>query len=1119
MSEQAREPNSAETDEDILDAISDGASLLEQLSQENIDLSVLKKPARAESHASSQHSSKSIIISHTVVTPEQSDAEDEEDVDDEAVVCNKNAPASTTVELVYGDQRNQFSVGPRGISRDDILKSFRLPKDSNMELQDEAEQHVAIADVQAGSSLNLIVRRSRRTNRPGRQAAARQTNLRLSAGLEYVQSRLLDESFHQLDQPRNSDPAALAEFNAVWDALRADLAPDVGPQRSSSFNDALSKPGDRLSRASTVSGTLAMRELKLKLQSSSQQSKEQVDDHDSIHVDYEPSTTVVLTPTSQRHIGLTLKRLHIHHVEQKTVDVSEGELPQHITRLHFLNTNVRLSSGAGTRLSNEMDYRIFVASLDKDSEAVELGIKSGDLLVSINGRSVLDLTVEDVESLIQFSTGKLILEICHLQAQHADLSATLEQDPDATIEAEPRESDDKLQAILGDELQRVTALNLEMKRSGVLVVKPVLEAGGAKKKKRQWKEYFVTLRGHMLYLFSAKDKMDSDLTASPSGGRISIKSCICDIAHSYRKHEHVFKVQAFNGSEYLMRGADHKDMLGWIADIQENSNPDHDFSPRHDLIKRKASEVSSRGTSSTSLSPAVKPRSREGSRTQFDNVKPRGFLGRVRSRKKMEADSGTDANVSIFDMPLESACSQHGTPVPIHLQRLVEEIERRALDEEGLYRLPGARSTLDRLKQALIDDPVKADLGAEAFADVHALSGIVKDYIRNLPEPLLTAEAYPPLMQAMASPSEVERLESIKAVLLQLPAVNVRTLDFILTHLQTVVSHKDVNKMQVTNVALIFGPTMIRPAVETPMTMLSDMAAKNKLMELLITHRKRLLYQTDHEASDMHLLESQQSTDTVTTAPSSSSASHHTDDDRHGYIDVQVEQDEAIAAAAALPTPTPVGKRPSYTSALALSQDDKASMLRDSPLTRFEVHVASTPTQAYDASASFSGRSTATSEHTAQGERSRSNSQPSAMDTGRLQAFSKAPPRYPSPLTTGTLRHGVAGSNDSLGDGSGIQRSHRPPSYSKITRLGTDGAVTVPVDGEVDVDQLASPIFVDGPVEVTSQTPASGGVSLDASHADSSLANSQGEAGAPASPGRIRRLKVNLKGLSRESTL
>jgi len=45
-------------------------------------------------------------------------------------------------------------------------------------------------------------------------------------------------------------------------------------------------------------------------------------------------------------------------------------------------------------------------------------------------------------------------------------------------------------------------------------------------------------------------------------------------------------------------------------------------------------------------------------------------------------------------MALDTACAKYGTSVPVHLQRLVEEIERRALDEEGLYRLPGARSAV-----------------------------------------------------------------------------------------------------------------------------------------------------------------------------------------------------------------------------------------------------------------------------------------------------------------------------------------------------------------------------------------------------------------------------------------
>jgi hypothetical protein len=49
---------------------------------------------------------------------------------------------------------------------------------------------------------------------------------------------------------------------------------------------------------------------------------------------------------------------------------------------------------------------------------------------------------------------------------------------------------------------------------------------------------------------------------------------------------------------------------------------------------------------------------------------------------------------SIFDMPLAAACAKYDTLIPVHLQRLVAEIESRALDEEGLFRLPGARSAV-----------------------------------------------------------------------------------------------------------------------------------------------------------------------------------------------------------------------------------------------------------------------------------------------------------------------------------------------------------------------------------------------------------------------------------------
>jgi hypothetical protein len=115
---------------------------------------------------------------------------------------------------------------------------------------------------------------------------------------------------------------------------------------------------------------------------------------------------------------------------------------------------------------------------------------------------------------------------------------------------------------------------------------------------RNWKPLFAVLRGPLLCFYSDKDKqnrIDDVLTSnSPSGtpraawqagahvgldlmlvlrardagGRLSVQACICDIAHSYTKHPFVFRIQAFNGSEFLLRATSNDDMLAWIKAIQ-----------------------------------------------------------------------------------------------------------------------------------------------------------------------------------------------------------------------------------------------------------------------------------------------------------------------------------------------------------------------------------------------------------------------------------------------------------------------------------------------------------------------------------------------------------------------
>ena len=85
---------------------------------------------------------------------------------------------------------------------------------------------------------------------------------------------------------------------------------------------------------------------------------------------------------------------------------------------------------------------------------------------------------------------------------------------------------------------------------------------------RPWREYTAALRGHVLYLYSNKDRMDGPLGHRPTGGRFSVKSALVDIAYDYKKRKNVFRLQTFNGAVCLIQATGKDDMLAWIKAVQ-----------------------------------------------------------------------------------------------------------------------------------------------------------------------------------------------------------------------------------------------------------------------------------------------------------------------------------------------------------------------------------------------------------------------------------------------------------------------------------------------------------------------------------------------------------------------
>ncbi|XP_055697334.1 rho GTPase-activating protein 100F isoform X2 [Phlebotomus papatasi] len=151
-------------------------------------------------------------------------------------------------------------------------------------------------------------------------------------------------------------------------------------------------------------------------------------------------------------------------------------------------------------------------------------------------------------------------------------------------------------------------------------------------------------------------------------------------------------------------------------------------------------------------------------------------------------------------------------PVPIVLRRCVEEVERRGLDIIGLYRLCGSATKKRLLREAFERNSRAVELSPDHVPDINVITGVLKDYLRELPEPLFTRCLFQMTLDALAVclPDDPEGNAKLMLSILDcLPRANRATLVFLLDHLSLVVSASDRNKMSAQALATVMGPPLM----------------------------------------------------------------------------------------------------------------------------------------------------------------------------------------------------------------------------------------------------------------------------------------------------------------------
>ncbi|CAA9965648.1 GTPase activating protein [Pyrenophora teres f. maculata] len=194
---------------------------------------------------------------------------------------------------------------------------------------------------------------------------------------------------------------------------------------------------------------------------------------------------------------------------------------------------------------------------------------------------------------------------------------------------------------------------------------------------------------------------------------------------------------------------------------------------------------------------------------------PRGPVGQATAQQT----SGVLYNSSqppvnpVFGVTLEDLFRRDGSPVPMVVYQCIQAVDLYGLEVEGIYRIPGTSSHIQQLKALFDSDASQVDFrNPETFQqDVNSVAGLLKQFFRELPDPLLTREYYSKYIDAARIDDETMRRDSMHALINALPDPNYATLRALVLHLHRVQQSSEVNRMSTANLGICWAPSIMGP--------------------------------------------------------------------------------------------------------------------------------------------------------------------------------------------------------------------------------------------------------------------------------------------------------------------
>ncbi|XP_029952462.1 unconventional myosin-IXAa-like isoform X2 [Salarias fasciatus] len=173
--------------------------------------------------------------------------------------------------------------------------------------------------------------------------------------------------------------------------------------------------------------------------------------------------------------------------------------------------------------------------------------------------------------------------------------------------------------------------------------------------------------------------------------------------------------------------------------------------------------------------------------------------------------------------------------VPQLVEKLINYIEMHGLYTEGIYRKSGSTNKIKELRQGLDTDVSSVNLDDY---NIHVIASVLKQWLRDLPSPLMTFELYEEFLRAMGQPDKREVIRGVYSVIDQLSRTHLSTLERLIFHLVRIALQEETNRMSANALAIVFAPCVLRcPDSIDPLQSVQDISKTTACVELIINEQ------------------------------------------------------------------------------------------------------------------------------------------------------------------------------------------------------------------------------------------------------------------------------------------